>query len=214
MNPQVDQFIIKAKQWQKEFDALREIVLECKLEETIKWKHPCYMLEGANIVLIHGFKQYCALLFFKGALITDTKRVLIQQTEQVQSARQIRFSNLQEISKQKATIKAYIKQAIELEKSGAKVILKKAEPNKLPEELTSIFKKNSPLKKAFEALTPGRQRAYILFFESAKQTATRTTRIEKSIPKILCGKGLNDCTCGLSKRMPNCDGSHKFAKNK
>ena len=212
MNPQVDQFIIKAKSWQKEFDALRNIVLECKLEETIKWKHPCYTLEGANIVLIHGFKSYCALLFFKGALIDDTKNVLVQQTEQVQSARQIRFANLQEIVKQKAVIKAYIKQATALEKSGAKVERKKTDDIVISEELSSIFKKNAPLKKAFLALTPGRQRAYLLFFEGAKQSATRIARIEKSMPKILCGKGLNDCTCGLSKRMPNCDGSHKFAK--
>jgi uncharacterized protein YdeI (YjbR/CyaY-like superfamily) len=212
MNPQVDQFIIKAKKWQKEFDALRNIVLECKLEETIKWKHPCYTLEGANIVLIHGFKAYCALLFFKGALINDTKAVLVQQTEQVQSARQIRFTNLQEIVKQKAVIKSYIKQAIDIEKSGAKVETKKTEAYPLPEELTAIFKKDVQLKKAFSALTPGRQRAYILFFDGAKQSATRIARIEKSIPKIMCGKGLNDCTCGLSKRMPTCDGSHKFAK--
>ena len=212
MNPEVDQFIIKAKNWQKEFDALRKIVLECKLEETIKWKHPCYTLEGANIVLIHGFKAYCALLFLKGALINDTKSILVQQTEQVQSARQIRFTNLQEIVKQKAVIKAYIKQAIEVEKSGVKVETRKKEEISFPPELLSVFKKNWQLKKAFSALTPGRQRAYILFFEGAKQSATRTARIEKSIPKILCGKGLNDCTCGLSKRMPNCDGSHKFAK--
>lgn len=212
MNPQVDQFIIKAKSWQKEFDALRNIVLECKLEETIKWKHPCYTLEGANIVLIHGFKAYCALLFFKGALIKDTKGILVQQTVQVQSARQIRFTKLQEIVKQKAVIKSYIKQAIDIEKSGAKVETKKTEVYPLPEELTAIFKKNVLLKKAFFALTPGRQRAYILFFDGAKQSTTRNARIEKSITKILCGKGLNDCTCGLSKRMPNCDGSHKFAK--
>ncbi len=212
MNPQVDQFIIKAKNWQKEFDALRNIVLECKLEESIKWKHPCYTLEGANIVLIHGFKAYCALLFFKGALIKDTKGILVQQTVQVQSARQIRFTKLQEIVKQKAVIKSYIKQAIDIEKSGAKVETKKTEVYPLPEELTAIFKKNVLLKKAFFALTPGRQRAYILFFDGAKQSTTRNARIEKSITKILCGKGLNDCTCGLSKRMPNCDGSHKFAK--
>ena len=212
MNPEVDQFIIKAKSWQKEYDALRNIVLDCKLEETIKWKHPCYTLEGANIVLIHGFKAYCALLFLKGALINDTKSILVQQTEQVQSARQIRFTNLQEIVKQKAVIKAYIKQAIEVENSGVKVETRKKEEISFPPELLSVFKKNWQLKKAFSALTPGRQRAYILFFEGAKQSATRTARIEKSIPKILCGKGLNDCTCGLSKRMPNCDGSHKFAK--
>ena len=212
MNPQVDQFIIKANKWKSEFDALRSIVLECKLEETIKWKHPCYTLEGANIALIHGFKAYCALLFFKGALIDDTKKVLVQQTEQVQSARQIRFTNLQEIVKQKAVIKAYIKQAIALEKSGVKVERKKTDDIVISEELSSIFKKNAPIKTAFLALTPGRQRAYLLFFEGAKHSATRIARIEKSMPKILCGKGLNDCTCGLSKRMPNCDGSHKFAK--
>ena len=212
MDPLVDQFILNTKQWQKEFDALRDIVMECKLEETIKWKHPCYMQDGANIVLIHGFKTYCALLFFKGALLNDSKGILVQQTEQVQAARQIRFTSLQEIIKQKAMIKSYIKEAIAIEKSGEKVVLKKPAATKIPEELSTFFKKNPSLKKAFEALTPGRQKAYILFFDGAKQASTRVARIEKSMPKIMCGKGLNDCTCGLSKRMPNCDGSHKFAK--
>ena len=214
MNPLVDQFILKSKQWQKEFDALREIVLECKLEETIKWKHPCYTLHDANVVLIHGFKSYCAILFFKGVLINDTKGLLVQQTEQVQSARQIRFTSLQDIVKQRAVIKSYIKLAIALEKSGAKLEIKKPDSLKISEELATIFKKNVPLKKAFEALTPGRQKGYHLFFDGAKQSATRIARIEKSIPKIMCGKGLADCTCGLSKRMPNCDGSHKFAPPK
>lgn len=211
MNSEVDVFIAKAKQWQKEFEALRAIVLECKLEEAIKWKHPCYMKEGENIVLIHGFKSYCAILFFKGALLQDSKGILVQQTEQVQAARQIRFTSLEEIIKQKGVIKSYIKQVISLAQSGAKLEFKKTTEFEVPAELKSIFKANGPLKKAFETLTPGRQRAYLLFFNAAKQSATRNSRIEKSIPKILCGKGLNDCTCGLSKRMPNCDGSHKFA---
>lgn len=212
MNPQVDQFIMNAKNWQKEFDTLRNILLACKLEESIKWKHPCYQYEGSNIVLIHGFKDYCAVLFIKGALLKDEKGILVKQTENVQAARQIRFTNLESIVKQKTVIKAYIKEAIELEKTGAKVQFKSKEEFPVPEELKAVFNKNPKFKKAFEALTPGRQKGYLLFFESAKQQATRINRIEKSISKILCGKGINDCTCGLSKRMPSCDGSHKFAK--
>ncbi|HMG81943.1 MAG TPA: DUF1801 domain-containing protein [Ferruginibacter sp.] len=191
MNPKVDFYFDKAKQWPEEYEQLRTIVLDCGLEEELKWGCPCYTFEKANIVLIHGFKEYCALLFFKGALLKDTKGILIQQTKSVQSARQIRFTNVKEIAKLKPSLKAYIYEAIEVEKAGLKVELKKdLEP--IPEEFQKALHKNAKLKTAFKALTPGRQRAYILFFSAAKQSTTREARIEKSTPQILKGKGLND----------------------
>jgi uncharacterized protein YdeI (YjbR/CyaY-like superfamily) len=213
MDQKVNLFIDKSTKWKAEYEALRSIALECKLEETFKWMHPCYTLNGKNVILIHGFKAYCAILFFKGVLLKDAKGVLIQSTENVQAGRQFRFNNLQDIIKQKTAIKSYIKEAIELEKAGIKPVLKEKGDIVIPIELQNTFKKNPKLKKAFEALTPGRQRAYILFFDAAKQVSTKETRIEKCTDRILKGFGLNDCTCGHSKRMPNCDGSHKFASN-
>jgi len=192
MNPKVDWYFEKASQWQKEYAKLRKIILDTGLTEELKWGNPCYTFNKRNIVLIHGFKEYCALLFFKGALLKDTNGILIQQTENVQSARQIRFTNLTEITKLEPVIKAYIYQAIEVEKAGLKVNLKKASEYKVPEEFQTKLEKNLNLKTAFKALTPGRQRAYLFYFSQPKQSKTRESRIEKSIPQILDGKGLND----------------------
>ncbi|HTN21346.1 MAG TPA: DUF1801 domain-containing protein [Pelobium sp.] len=192
MNPKVDTLLNGAKKWQAEMKKLREIILQCPLEETIKWGQPCYTFNNSNVVLIHGFKEYCAVLFFKGALLNDAEKILIQQSENVQAARQMRFTNLQEIISIEKTLKTYIYEAIEVEKAGLKVELKKHTDLVFPEEFQSKIDQNAILKKAFEALTPGRQRAYNLFFSQPKQAKTRESRIEKSIPKILAGKGLND----------------------
>lgn len=212
MNTKVDEFLAKSKKWQQELEQLRNIILECGLMESFKWGVPCYMFQESNIVLIHGFKDYCAILFVKGALLSDDQGILIQQTENTQSARQIRFKNLIEILRIESVIKSYIYEAIEIEKVGLKVTFKKSSELIYPEEFQTILKKNLTLKTAFESLTPGRQSGYIIFFAAAKQSKTRESRIENSIERILKGKGLNDCVCGLSKRMPNCDGSHKFLK--
>lgn len=192
MNPKVDFFFDKAKQWQKEFEKLRAIALETELVEDLKWGCPCYTYEGKNIFLIHGFKEYCALLFFKGALMKDPENILIQQTENVQSARQIRFTDLQQIVDLEKVLQNYIFEAVEVEESGVKVEMKKTKEFEMPEEFQQKLDENSALKEAFEALTPGRQRAYLLYFSSAKQSKTRESRIEKYIPEILNGKGLND----------------------
>ena len=192
MNPKVDFFFNKDSQWQKEYQKLRTIVLDCGLVEELKWGVPCYTHQNTNIVLIHGFKDYCAFLFHQGALLNDAEKILIQQTENVQAARQIRFTNLQEIVDLEATLKAYIYEAIEAEKAGLKVQLKKTSEFAIPEEFRQVLDENSALKTAFEALTPGRQRGYLLHFAQPKQSKTRVSRIEKSIPQIFEGKGLND----------------------
>lgn len=192
MNPKVDEFLTKAKKWKEEYETLRKIVLDCELTEDFKWMNPCYTFEKKNIVLIHGFKEYCALLFPKGSLLQDSHGILIQQTENVQGARQIRFTNVQEIVEKEATLKAYIYEAIEVEKAGLKVKVKKSEELIIPEELQHKFDEIPALKTAFTTLTPGRQRAYILYFSAAKQSKTRQSRVEKCIPNILNGKGLND----------------------
>ena len=192
MNPKVDFYFNKATKWQQEAEKLRMIVLDCSLNEELKWGCPCYTFQNNNIVLIHVFKEYCALLFFKGALLKDTNGILIQQTKNVQSARQIRFTNVKEIVKLEPVIKAYIYEAIEVEKAGLKVTLKKTEEYIIPEEFKKKLDKNAALKKAFEALTPGRQRAYIFHFSQPKQSKTREARVEKHIPQILNGKGLTD----------------------
>jgi uncharacterized protein YdeI (YjbR/CyaY-like superfamily) len=192
MNPKVDFFFTKATQWQGEYELLRKIVLDCGLTEELKWGCPCYAYGKNNIVLIHGFKEYCALLLFKGALLNDPKDILIQQTKNVQVARQIRFTSIQEIKKLAPTLKAYIYEAIEVEKAGLKMTLKKTAEFDMPEEFQQKLDKKPALKKAFHALTPGRQRGYLLYFSAAKQAKTRESRIEKSIPDILAGKGLND----------------------
>ncbi|MFC5527946.1 YdeI/OmpD-associated family protein [Cohnella yongneupensis] len=191
-SPKVDGFMRKAKQWKEEFELLRSIVLDCDLSEDIKWMHPCYMYEDKNIVLIHGFKHYCALLFHKGALLKDPHGILVQQTENVQSARQIRFTSLQQIEEMQLIIKTYIDEAIEVEKAGLQVEYKKNTEYEVPEELQIKFVEIPELKTAFEALTPGRQRGYMLYFSAAKQSKTRDSRIEKYIPHILDGKGMDD----------------------
>jgi uncharacterized protein YdeI (YjbR/CyaY-like superfamily) len=192
MNPKVDFYFTKEKKWKKEIEKLRAIVLSTGLSEELKWGCPCYTNQGKNIVLIHVFKEYCAFLFFKGALLKDTHSILVQQTENVQAPRQIRFTNLEEIIKLEDVLRAHIFEAIEVEKSGLKVEIKKISELKLVDEFEQKLKEFTELKVAFEALTPGRQRAYNLFFSAAKQTKTREARIEKCIPAILEGKGLND----------------------
>jgi uncharacterized protein YdeI (YjbR/CyaY-like superfamily) len=192
INPNVDFFFNSAKQWQEEYKKLRTIALDSGLSEELKWGSPCYTLEGRNIVLIHGFKDYCALLFFKGALLKDTNGILIQQTANVQAARQIRFTNVGQIMKLKTSLKAYIQEAMEVEKAGLKVTLKKSSEFKMAEEFKKELDESAALKKAFYALTPGRQRAYLLHFSKPKQSQTRISRVEKCKPQILKGKGLND----------------------
>ena len=192
MNPKVDFYFSKTKKWQQEIKQLRMIVLNCGLTEEVKWGVPCYMYEKSNIVLIHVFKEYCALLFFKGALLKDAKGILIQQTENVQAGRQARFTDVREIVKLQATLKAYIYEAIEVEKAGLKVPLKKTTAYKIPEEFKNKLDEKPALKTAFNALTPGRQRAYLLYFSAPKQSKTRQARVEKYRKQILNGKGLND----------------------
>ncbi|MBC2003444.1 hypothetical protein HCA78_06705 [Listeria booriae] len=191
-NPKVEEYVNKAKRWQAEYKQLRAYALDCDLSEDIKWKHPCFMYEDNNIVLAHGFKEYCALLFMKGVLMKDPNGILVQQTANVQSARQIRFKNLEEITEMEDIIKAYIKEAIEVEKSGAQVAFKKEEEFPVPEELDQKFAEMPALKEAFEKLTPGRQRAYLLYFAAPKQSKTRVSRIDKYTDRILDGIGLND----------------------
>ena len=193
MNPKVDWFFDKEEgKWQKEFEKLRMIILDCGLSEELKWGCPCYVFENRNIVLIHGFKEYCALLFFKGALLNDPNGILIQQTENVQVARQVRFTNVREIVKMERVLKAYIYEAIEVERAGLKVKLKKTKDFKIPEEFQSKLDKMPALKTAFDELTPGRQRAYIFHFSQPKQSKTRESRVEKYTKQILSGKGLDD----------------------
>jgi Uncharacterized protein conserved in bacteria len=192
MNPKVDGFIGKAKKWRDEFEKLRMICLDCGLTEELKWGKPCYRYQTSNIVLIHGFKEYCALLFMKGALLRDPKGILIQQTENVQAARQIRFTNLREIVEMEPILKRYIKQAIEIEKVGLEVDYKKTSEFAVPEEFQNRLDESPALKKAFDALTPGRQRGYLLYFSAAKQSKTRDARVAKWVQQILDGKGLND----------------------
>ena len=192
MNPKVDFYFDKAKRWQAEFEKLRKVILDCGLTEELKWGCPCYTFEKSNIVLIHGFKEYCALLLFKGALLKDARGILIQQTKNVQAARQIRFTNVREIVKLKPILKAYINEAIQVEKAGLKVALKKTTEFKMPEEFQNTLAEVPELKTAFKALTPGRQRAYIFYISQAKQPKTREARVEKYMKQILNGKGLDD----------------------
>ena len=208
MHPEVDLYIAKSKQWQSEIQLLRTILLDCKLEETIKWGQPCYTVNNKNIVIIAPFEAHCDLGFFNGAALKDDKQLLVVAGKHTQDSRQMRFTNLEEIQQLKSVISEYIKEAIDNEKNGVKSI--PAEKNEIVvEELEIIFKKDTPFKKAFAALTPGRQRAYLIHFSGAKQSETRINRINDYRQRILSGIGINDCTCGLSKRMPSCDGSHK-----
>ena len=192
MNPKVDWYFNKVSMWQESFLSLREIILDCNLVEELKWGLPCYTHSGKNIVVIQDFKEYCAIMFFKGALLKDAKNILVQLTDNVQSARQIRFTTLKEVLKNKSNIKAYIKEAVENEKAGKKVELKKLSDYPIPEEFKKVLNKMPGLKKSFQALTPGRQKGYIFYFSSAKQSKTREERIEKYLQNILDGKGLND----------------------
>jgi uncharacterized protein YdeI (YjbR/CyaY-like superfamily) len=191
-NPKVDGVVKKAKKWRVEFEKLRGIILACGLSEELKWGQPCYTFQEKNVVLIHGFKEYCALLFFKGALLRDVRGILVQQTENVQAARQVRFTTAREIVDLRIVLKAYIFEAIEVERAGLKVDLKKTREFNVPEEFQNKLDQIPALKAAFDALTPGRQRAYLLYFSAAKQSKTRESRVEKCIQKILNGMGLDD----------------------
>jgi uncharacterized protein YdeI (YjbR/CyaY-like superfamily) len=191
-NLKVDWFFDKATNWQKEYRALRGIILSCGLTEELKWGVPCYTFQKKNVVLIHGFNEYCALLFHKGALLKDESQILIQQTENVQAARQVRFTCLEEIQEKETELKAYVFEAIEVEKAGLKIAFKKTEDHQIPSEFQSKLDELPALKTAFEELTPGRQRGYLLHFSAAKQSKTRESRIDKCVPRILDGKGLDD----------------------
>jgi uncharacterized protein YdeI (YjbR/CyaY-like superfamily) len=209
MNPAADNYFLDAPQWQEELKQLRKIVLETNLTETIKWGVPCYVLGESNVVLLGHFKAFCSISFFKGSLMKDPNGILLKPGENSQSGRLIKFTHLDEIRELEPVIRAYIVEAIEIEKAGLKPALEKSVALEFPEELLQILDQDAAFKAAFTALTPGRQRGYNLFFTAAKQPATRITRIEKYRQQILDGKGINDCTCGLSKKMPSCDGSHK-----
>ena len=208
MNPAADKYFFDAPQWQEELKHLRKIALGNNLKETIKWGVPCYVFEESNIVLLGSFKAFCSISFFKGSLMKDPNGILLKPGENSQIARMIKFSQLDQIRELEPVIRAYIVEAIEIEKTGAKPILDKSGELAFPEELLQILDQDAAFKAAFTALTPGRQRGYHLFFTAPKQSATRITRIEKYRQQILNGKGINDCTCGLSKKMPSCDGSH------
>ena len=210
MNLQVDEYLERLQKWSEELEALRSIVLECMLTENIKWGVPCYTYQDTNMLILGSFKEYCCISFFKGVLMSDPHGILTSPGENSQSVRMVKFTNLQEIIKLKPVLKEYIFEAIEVENMGLKVETKKLSDLVFAEELIQVLSQDAVFKTAFEALTPGRQRAYNLFFTAAKQPSTRISRIEKYRQQILNGKGINDCTCGLSKRMPTCDGSHKF----
>jgi uncharacterized protein YdeI (YjbR/CyaY-like superfamily) len=208
MNASIDLYVNNAKSWQQEMTLLRAILLECQLAEALKWGKPCYSYNNNNIVMIQSFKAHIDLGFFNGASLKDTQQVLTKAGEHTQAARQMKFTDSTQIEKAKGIIQSYIKEAIVIATSGITIEKEKKAENIIVTELQAIFKNNAPLKKAFESLTPGKQRGYLIYFSAAKQSATRITRINNYISKIICGKGLNDCTCGLSKRMPTCDGSH------
>lgn len=212
MNPKVDAYFSKLKKWQEELEQLRNIVLECGLTEELKWGSPCYMYQETNVILLGGFKDNCVISFLKGVLLADTDKLLEKPGENSQSARVIRFTSVKEIAKLKKVLKSYIYETIEVEKAGLKVDLEKSKNFELPDELLGKFKSQPKLKTAFTALTTGRQRAYVMFFSDSKNPKTREARIDKYTKRILDGKGMNDCVCGLSKKMPGCDGSHRFAK--
>lgn len=212
MNPKVDDFINNAQKWQPEIKQLRLLLLDCGLTEEFKWRNPCYTFQGNNVVIIGSFKEYCTLSFFKGTLLQDSNGILSKPGENSQAVRFFKFTNVEQIIEKQSIIKSYIYEALEIDKAGIKVIFKSNTELELVAELQIALDKNPALKTAFQALTPGRQRAYNLYFSEAKQSKTRETRIEKYTQRILNGKGINDCICGLSKKMPNCDGSHKYIR--
>jgi uncharacterized protein YdeI (YjbR/CyaY-like superfamily) len=211
INPEVDAFFRNAIQWQEEMEYLRTIVLDCQLTEELKWRQPCYTFQENNMIMIGAFKDGCVLSFLKGALLSDPNGILTKPGENTQSARVVRFTSIRAIVELELILKAYIYEAIEVEKAGLKVDFNQSSVLVFSDELQHQLDENAAFKIAFEALTPGRQRAYNMHFSEAKQSKTRVSRIEKYIPQILNGKGINDCTCGLSKKMPYCDGSHKYA---
>ena len=211
MDERVAAYFGKLEAWEDELRLLRDLCLEAGLEETFKWMHPCYAWEGRNIAILQEFKGYCAILLQKGALLDDPDGILVAMTENVQSARQVRFRGLADVVSRKTFVSRCLASAVELERSGAKVALKGVEDFAVPEELLQAFAEHPEWKGRFEALTPGRRKGYLLHFAGAKQPATRRGRIEACIPRILLGKGLTDCVCGRSARMPSCDGSHKGA---
>lgn len=214
MNVNVQGFFDAADSWKAEMLLFRELLLSTGLKEEFKWKHPCYTDNGKNIVIIGPFKEYCALMLFKGGVLDDPTGFLVQATGNSEATRQVRVTSINEIKENYDLIKSFIFQAIKVERSGKKAKVKTVDELDFPEELETKFKENKSLKSAFEALTPGRQKAYILHFSGAKQTATRVSRIERYEDRILNGKGMDDCICGLSKRMPRCDGSHKVLQVK
>ena len=209
MNEKVSDYLENLKHWKDELPLLRKIVLDCNLNEDFKWRNPCYTHQNKNIALLFSTKEYCGISFFKGVLLKDEKKILIQQTENMQSVRQLRFTDVSEIIEKENLIKAYIFDAVEVEKSNKKVTTKSVADFDVPEELKVFFEKNIQFKNAFYNLTPGRQKGYLLYFSQAKQSKTKITRIVNYKQQILDGFGFRDCTCGLSKKAPNCDGSHK-----
>lgn len=209
MNSTADNYFLDAPKWQEELKHLRKIALDTQLMETIKWGVPCYVFGESNIILLGSFKAFCSISFFKGSLLQDPNGILLKPGENSQTVRMLKFTNLDQIRQLEPVIKAYIFGAIEIEKAGLKPVLEKSVALEFPKELLQILDQDAAFKTAFTALTPGRQRGYNLFFTAPKQSATRITRIEKYRQQILGGKGINDCTCGLSKKMPSCDGSHK-----
>jgi uncharacterized protein YdeI (YjbR/CyaY-like superfamily) len=209
MNQEVEKYLENLDKWKKELTALRQIIVNCGLTEDFKWMHPCYLDRNKNILLIHEFKDYCAILFNKGALLNDSQKILVKQTENTQAARQIRFTSISEIIKLETVIKEYIYEAIEVERAGLTIKKKSTSDYEIPAELRQKFEDNTDFENAFNNLTEGRKRGYLLHFSQPKQSKTRMSRIENSAKRIFLGKGLNDCICGLSKRKPNCDGSHK-----
>lgn len=210
MNKQVDELLNEAEKWPNELKRLRSILLDCGLQEEYKWRSPCYSYQGNNVAILGEFKEYCGLSFFKGVLLKDTEGILVAPGENSQSSRLVKFTSTEQIDNLESVLRAYIFEAVEVEKAGLKVDFKKSKEFEIPEELESKFAEMPDFKTAFYALTTGRQRGYVLHFSAPKQSKTRTTRIEKNIPRILDGYGFHDCTCGHSKRHPTCDGSHKY----
>ncbi|NJN77605.1 MAG: hypothetical protein HC803_04160 [Saprospiraceae bacterium] len=210
MNPKVDKYFDRIDSWQEELETLRAFILDCGLTEELKWGVPCYTFQNGNVILLGGFKEYCVISFVKGVLLNDSEEILIQQTENSQSVRIIKFTNVQEILDMETVLKSYIYEAVEVEKAGLKVDYKSNDETEFVEELVDRMAEDAAFKTAFEALTPGRQKGYNMFFAAAKQSKTRVSRIEKYTSRIFDGKGMNDCVCGHSKKMPGCDGSHKY----
>lgn len=214
MHPAVDNYIEGQQKWKKEISYLRNVINDCMLIEDFKWRVPCYTYQGKNVALINCLKDYCAIAFFKGVLMSDPENILVFAGKNSQVSKLIKFRNIEEVKNLTEVIKAYVFEAIEIEKAGLKVETKKNSDDQIPDELLAAFEKDEKLKQAFQSLTPGRRRAYYLHFGGAKQSKTRVSRIEKYRNRILNGKGFHDCVCGLSKRMPNCDGSHKQLEQK